>query len=49
MPLDYEIKEDEFKLKGKIPDKIMYLIIGILIVSLGLNAEEVLTASSVFF
>jgi hypothetical protein len=49
MPLDYEIKEDEFKLKGKVPDKIMYLLIGILIVSLGLNAEEVLGAASIFF
>ena len=49
MPLDYTIKEDEFKIKGKIPDRIMYLLIGILVVSLGLNAEEVLQASSVFF
>ena len=49
MPLDYEIKEDEFKLKGKVPDKVMYLLIGILVVSLGLNAEEVLAAGSIFF
>ena len=49
MPLDYEIKEDEIKLKGKVPDKILYLIIGIVIVSLGLNAEEVLEASLIFF
>jgi len=49
MPLDYEIKEDEFKLKGKVPDRVMYLLIGILVVSLGLNAEEVLGAASIFF
>jgi hypothetical protein len=49
MPLDYEIKEDEFKLKGKVPDRVMYLLIGILVVSLGLNAEEVLKAASIFF
>ena len=48
MPLDVEIEPETFKLQGKIPDKILYLILGIICLSLGLNAEEVLQAVNVF-
>lgn len=47
-PLEVEIEPESFKLKGRIPDKILYLILGLLCVGLGLNAQEVLDASLVF-
>jgi|TARA_R110000737_G_scaffold188404_1_gene210599 hypothetical protein len=48
MSLDIKIEPETFTVKGKVPDKILYIILGILCLSLGLNGEEILSLISSF-
>lgn len=46
MSLDVKIEPETFQIKGKVPDKFLYIILGIICVSLGLNGEEILSLIS---
>lgn len=48
MPLDIKIEPENFQVKGKVPDKILYIILAIITITLGISGEELLRALEAF-
>jgi hypothetical protein len=42
MPLDIKVEPENFQIKGKVPDKILYIILAIITITLGISGEELL-------
>ena len=49
MSLDIKIEPETFQVKGKVPDKFLYLLLAIISITLGISGEEVLRAAQGFF